>query len=237
MKFIILCQARTGSSMLCEMLNSHSLVQCDGELFNPITLQKKWGKMGLIIARKFPRFIVWYNYRKRKKIHYGFKLILGQVDNVQDFIQSLYKNGFIIINLRRQDIIKMAFSACIAKQSGQWYVNKEQNRVNESIEINADLLFQRIEHAIMQNKLQDDLIAHKDYINVVYESDLLDNHKQTIFISRICEQLLIPTELLKVISIRTHESGLPEPVSNYKELIASIEASRYAPHLNNFQST
>ena len=70
MKFIILCQARTGSSMLCEMLNSHSLVQCDGELFNPITLQKKWGKMGLIIARKFPRFIVWYNYRKRKKIHY-----------------------------------------------------------------------------------------------------------------------------------------------------------------------
>jgi LPS sulfotransferase NodH len=232
MKFVILSQARTGSSLLAEMLNSHSLVQCDGEIFNPKTIQKKWGKIGLLIAKQFPQFIVWYNYRKRNKEHYGFKLILGQVPDVHGFIQSLYEKGFVIINLRRQDIIQTAFSACIAKQSGLWYINKDQSRVNESIVINTEVFFHRIEHAELQNQLQDELIARKNYIDVVYEIDLLDKHKQAAFSPRICERLSIPIELLKAISIKTHERDLLERVSNYNELITKIKESRFAQYID-----
>lgn len=232
MKFIILCQARTGSSLLSELLNSHSAVHCDGELFNPKSIQKQWGQLGLLVAKKFPRLLVWYNYRKRKKEHYGFKLILGQVQDALGFIQSLYKQGYILINLQRHDIIQTAFSACIAKQSGQWYINQEKNRVNEKMVIDKDALFLRITHALQQNELQNKLIAHKKYIDVVYELDLLDKHKQAAFIPRICEQLAIPIESLNAITIKTHERPLSERVCNYNELIAEIKESDYAQYLD-----
>lgn len=232
MKFIILCQARTGSSLLSELLNSHSAIHCDGEIFNPKSLQKQWGQLGLFVAKKFPRLFVWYNYRKRKKEHYGFKLILGQVQDVESFVQSLYKQGYILINLQRHDIIQTAFSACIAKQSGQWYINQEQKRVNEKIVIDKNELFLRITHTIQQNELQNKLITHKKYIDVVYESDLLDTHKQAGFIPRICEQLAIPIESLNAISIKTHERPLSERVSNYNELIAELKDSEYAQYVD-----
>ena len=93
-------------------------------------------------------------------------------------------------------------------------------------------MFLLITHALQQNELKNKLIADKKYIDVVYESDLLDTHKQAGFIPRICEQLAIPIESLNAISIKTHERPLSERVSNYNELIAEIKESEYAQYVD-----
>lgn len=89
-----------------------------------------------------------------------------------------------------------------------------------------------VKFSTLQNQLQDELIARKNYIDVVYEIDLLDKHKQAAFSPRICERLSIPIELLKAISIKTHERDLLQPVSNYNELITKIKESWVAQYID-----
>jgi LPS sulfotransferase NodH len=232
MNFIILTQARSGSSLLAEMLNSHSRIHCDGEIFNPTTLQKKGGRMALWLAHHFPTLIVWYHQRKRKKEHYGFKLIIGQVKNPEQFIQSLHKKGFIIINLQRNNSWHTALSAAIAVTSQKWYINKPEQRQKEAITIQPDLILSRLAHTIQQNQLQANLIANKPAISVVYESDLIDENKQAVFSKRICNELNLPFEPLKGISIKSNEHSFEQSISNYHELVELIQASEFAHHIN-----
>ena len=188
--------------------------------------------MALWLAHHFPTLIVWYHQRKRKKEHYGFKLIIGQVKKPHNFIQSLYNKGFIIIDLQRRQVWYTALSAAMAVSSGQWYVNNSDKRNNDPIIINPNLLFSRLNHTILQNKIQSEITANKKTISVVYETDLLDEYKQSVFAKRICNELHVPVEPLKGASIKTHERPLEERITNYPELVKLTQESEFARHLN-----
>lgn len=233
MKFIILSQVRSGSSLLAEMLNSHSEIQCDGEIFNRKRFKYRRGKIKRFFADYWPYLIVWLHQRKQKKAHYGFKLHSSQLKNPATFIDRLYNKGFIILDLRRNNVIQKAFSASIAFSTNKWSVRKEEDRLSSPIEINPTLLFKCLEHAEEQNTLQDTLLIGKKYIRIVYENDLIDELKQAEFSKRICEQLQIPIEPIKGNYIKTDERPLSERISNYQELMTLIQQSRFAQYLNN----
>lgn len=233
MKFVILSQPRSGSTLLAEMLNSHSSIQCDGELFNKKRFKSKWGKVKQFIANYWPYFIVWFYQRNQKKAHYGFKLHSSHLKNTEKFINTLHNKGFIILDLRRNDIVKTAFSAAIALTTNQWSVRRKEERLTAPIEINPAILFIRLEHAEDKNNLQNKLVANKNAIQIQYETDLEDETKHAEFSKRICEQLQIPVEPLTCQLIKTDVRPLSERVSNYQSLIEQIKNSRFAIYLNN----
>lgn len=233
MNFIIVSQARSGSSLLAEMLNSHSNIHCDGEIFNRKKVQKKWGKLGLLIADYWPELILWYQSRKKKKKYYGFKLLVNQIKNPEKFIDSLHKKGFIILDLRRNNVIKKAFSAAISVTTGRWSVQRKEDRSNTPIEINPDLLLQRIALIEKENKRQDKLVAEKNSIRILYETDLMDEEKQANFSKHFCEQIQLPIEPMQAECIKTDEKPLEDRITNYHELINLIQNSRFAHYLNN----
>lgn len=231
MKFVIISQARAGSSLLGEMLNSHSTIQCDGELFNEHTLKKKWGKIGQWFAMEFPYVLVWMHERKTRKTHYGFKLLLSQAKQPDQFTDVLLRKGYIVINLTRENVLEKAFSAAVAYTTGDWYINLAENRQKGPITILPDLLLTRLAHTEKQNKLQKALFENRPHIPVCYELDLADNEKQTAFSMRICEALQVAAEPLHARCIKTDERSLSERIANYDELIETIKKSRYAAYV------
>lgn len=231
MKFVIVSQARSGSSLLGEMLGSHTSIHCDGELFNEHTLKKKWGKIGQWFAWEFPYVIVWMHQRKSLKPHYGFKLLLSQAKDPNRFLDLLTQKGYIAINLTRENVMDKAFSASVAYTTGHWYVNRVEKRYQGSITIPANLLLARIAHTEKQNALQESIFKNRSCINVRYELDLADDNKQALFSTRICKELNIPYEPLRPRCIKTDERPFQERISNYKELMELVAASPYAGNI------
>lgn len=231
MKFVIVSQARSGSSLLGEMLGSHTSVHCDGELFNEHTLKKKWGKIGQWLAFEFPYIVVWLHQRNSPKPHYGFKLLLSQAKDPNQLLDVLTRKGYVTINLMRENNLDKAFSAAIAYTTGSWYVSDKNKRIAGTISISEDLLLTRLAHTENQNKLQQSLFKNRAHIPVSYEQDLADEEKQVSFSERICRDLSLPFEPLRARCIKTDQRHLSERISNYNALIEMVKKSKYAVYL------
>jgi hypothetical protein len=231
MNFIILSQARSGSSLLAEMLNSHTAIHCDGEIFNEKHFKGRWGKIKQLIAHYWPTLIVWYHQHIQKKPNYGFKLLLSQVKNPEKFVDALHKKGFIIFDLRRNNEFNKAISGSIAISTKKWSVRSAEERIPSIVEIKPELLFARLGLAEKEKSLQNKIVTDKTCFKINYEDDLMDETKQAEFAKRICIHMQIPIEPLEGECIITDERPLSERITNYKELMELVAASPYAGYI------
>jgi hypothetical protein len=126
-RFVILAVPRTGSNLLCTLLNSHPEILCHHELFNPrgifTALTHREGcPFGSIEERdRDPlRFLqrVWQAAAEYRCV--GFKWTLGQNETVLRSV--LHDPGVRKIVLRRRNRIKTYVSELIARHTQQWEV-------------------------------------------------------------------------------------------------------------------
>lgn len=155
MKFILLSQARQGSTLLQTMLNSHSQIKFEGELLQDKKMIERLGKpLVYLVKRHFS--IPYLNIQAylSNKPHWGFKLILNQAKDPVKFVNNLYNHGYKIIDLRRKNGLEVAILACIATKSGKWFMKDKQDQHKIPIYIEPELLFLRLAHYESQILLQ-----------------------------------------------------------------------------------
>lgn len=129
-RFLIACEARTGSNWLCGLLNSHPEVLCHHEVFHPDALYYAFGFRDGRLAhlgtpadrdrdpRRFAHEL-WNADFDRSAV--GFKILGGQVP---DLLRELLADGSIHkLILRRRNRVRAFVSLLRARQTGHWAQN------------------------------------------------------------------------------------------------------------------
>jgi riboflavin biosynthesis pyrimidine reductase/LPS sulfotransferase NodH len=229
-RFAIVAAPRTGSNMLCTMLNAHPEILCHHEIFNPAgihyALDHRDGQfeLGSMAERdRYPALFLRRLFEHRcGRNAVGFKINRGQ--NETAFHNVLSDTGIRKIILRRRNRVKTFVSELIAERTGQWesYEFSDFSQPSPALEIDVTKLREylavtRDYYAGIENFLH---AADQQVLHVAYE-DLNSAEEQR----RILGFLGVSTsgpELLPVTRKR-NQPDLRFLVSNFDELRTGLK--------------
>ncbi len=242
-RFIILAAPRTGSNLLCTLLNSHPEVLCHHELFNPegifYALDHRDGSMdfGALEERDRDPFgflqRVWENPAGVACV--GFKMTRGQNGAV---MRSLIEDsGVLKIVLYRRNRLKTYVSELIARQTDRWEVYSRDELVAGTPRLRVDV-----------GSLQ----AHSDLNRNFYEDirGALQAGRQP-WIEMVYENIFSPSEHVRMLeflgvgatgaglvqsSVKQNDSDLRILVENFRELESALEGSEFLAELYDYEN-
>ena len=242
-RFIILAAPRTGSNLLCTLLNSHPEVLCHHELFNPegifYALDYRDGSLhlGNMAGRDREPFTflqrVWENTQGASCV--GFKMTRGQNDAV---MRSLVEDsGVLKIVLYRKNRIKTFVSELVARQTGQWEAYAGDEVVTGTPKLRVDVESLKA-HADLNERFYDD-IRHslqgkrQPCIEMFYE-DIFSGSEHI----RLLGFLGVDATQARLAhsSIKQNDSDLRNIIENFHELELALEGSEYLAELHDHEN-
>ena len=225
-KFVILGQTRSGTHVLGDLLNSHTGIHCDEELFD----------------RDIPRLMSpeLYVEAKRKRFKrqaYGFILHLRHLLMMKDleqgaFLSHLHESGWRIIHVHRRNVVRQQVSLEVGKQRRTWHVTSQDAVPPGKVRIDTDDFVRRIRLREIKSALEAELLAHYSPLPVVYEDDLLDaeNHQSTL--DRAFGYLGVPSMPVSTALVRTSRDSLRDMIDNYAEFEEAVAGAGCAEYLS-----
>ncbi len=228
-KFVIFAQGRTGSTLLVDLLNNHPDIKCEGELLNV-----RWsGK------RIFPTFYVKNKAKTSKEKFYGFKVKLYQLydngnklhQNVdpKEFLINLYKSGWKIIYLERNNIFRQALSNFIAESKGKYHHRNKNELATPKIKINPGKLLKSIRAREKYLCDEKEILKTIPHLKISYETDLLKNYEKAV--DKVFEFLGASPCIVKTSLLRTSKDELQDYILNYKEIKDYLSKTKYLKFL------
>ncbi len=228
-QFVILAVPRTGSNLLCTLLNSHPQILCHHEVFNPqgVFTALDYRGQGLTVESLQQRdedplgFLdrVWKTGTDDMCV--GFKWTRGQNEEVLKSV--LEDTGVKKIVLRRRNRIKTYVSERIAQETKQWevYSRRELKMPRPRIHVDAEELLEHIaSNQRFYARLSDVLSqSSQPHLEVEYET-LFDRSVQI----RILEFLAVSSPETPPIaaSVKQNSNDLRDSIANFSELAAGL---------------
>jgi hypothetical protein len=237
-RFVILAAPRTGSNLLCTLLNSHPEILCHHEIFNPQGIFTALGfhddSIDRVSLRQRDRdpilFLdrIWQTRQGHGCI--GFKSTRGQNEVVLK--EMLEDPNVKKIVLRRLNRIKTYVSEKIAQATQQWEVYQEQELILPRPCITVDRA-DLVNHINENNQFYSSLQPPKDqsnqrFLDVQYEKLFTNSeHRRLLrFLEvRDCEHDLTPA------SVKQNPMDLRQSVSNFEELAVALDDSELEAEL------
>ena len=227
-RFVILAVPRTGSNLLCTLLNSHPQVLCHHEVFNPqgVFTALDYRGQGLNVESLQQRdddprgFLdrVWQTGTADTCV--GFKWTRGQNETV---LKSVVGDaGVRKIVLRRRNRIKTYVSDKIARQTQQWevYSHHELALPRPRIHVDAGEMLEHIEnnHCFYAELLAELSRHSQPHLEVEYEN-LFERDTQKRLLELLDVSLDPP---LTAASVKQNSTDLRDTISNFAELAARL---------------
>jgi hypothetical protein len=229
-RFVILSAPRSGSNLLCTLLNSHPEILCHHEVYNPsgiyYALDCRNGCIDLGTIEERDRspldFLMRLWSRRLGHSCVGFKMTRGQNELV--LAKVLRDPEVRKIVLKRRNRIKTYVSSLIAERSGQWEAYNEAELAGPKPKIELEI--DQFHHHIRVNELYYDEIdailrsTNQGALAVTYEN-LVNSSEAATMLSylgigcRSCE--LVPA------SVKQNPTDLRLLISNYDEVSAELE--------------
>lgn len=240
-RFVILAAPRSGSNMLCSMLDSHPDILCHHELFNPggIFYALPLRDSPFQLARNMQerdqqplQFLskAWQQHAGKSCI--GFKMTYQQ--NLTVFNSVLANPEIKKIILRRKNTVKSYVSKLIAEKSGVWEDYGEA-RHDKSLQVEVDLQLLRQDIAANQ-----DYYAHIDQrleqtqqqcLHLEYEQLTDDACQREILAYLNCEDLPLHAR-----SRKQNPNNLEQRVKNYRQILEQCEDEEILAQLTDQQA-
>jgi len=223
-KFLIYGIPRSGSTLLVNLLDSHPLIHCDGEL--------------LIRKLFFSKLYIQCRSKLSRAPVYGFKLLIDhfetqKIDNPGYYLAELYENGYKIINLKRQNLFRAALSSLYGYHRGRFHHTKtEGNLEHNQMYVSPEKLLEKIhrfEHLLASHE---QVLGQLPNLELFYERDLLDENQHQTTIDQICDYLNIPHAKANTNLIKVTTGDLSSFVINADELEAFLRTTKYAHFIN-----
>lgn len=219
-QFVVLCAERTGSNLLCGMLDSHSGVAVGGELFNSYNLENDkipWprplGDEILALRKDNPGQFLQALFSDAAASGHGcagFKLTYGQGDTFDLGRRYLESNKKIrVLHLKRKNLLRRLLSEERARKSGVWAV-KSGGVVPEPgpVELSFDLCVRNFRRIECQQTQYAARFAEHQVLDIWYE-DMVEDMLGTC--SRVFEFLGIgPVRDVQVLYAKTGTSKLED---------------------------
>ena len=216
-------QGRSGSELLCNLLDLHPQVQCDTEiLFHHVF---------------FPKLFIEGKCAVCHKEAYGFKVKVYQLRDDQkldprQFLIDMLDDGWKIIHLQRDNILRQVISLLAARQRKVFHIkSKTKSPSPEKIRVDCNKVLSEIKQREDYQEEDNKVLEGLPHITVVYENDLLreQDHQKTV--DRIFEYLDIHSVPVQTNFVRLTPNHLSDLVENYDELVGIISQSKYAHFL------
>jgi LPS sulfotransferase NodH len=221
-RFLIFGQGRTGSTLLTELLNSHSRIRCEGEILNP--------------PQPKTRSYVTSHESRAAGEAYGFKLLYYQLRAVaedggpQGFLEWLDGRGYRIFHLVRENRLRHVLSNMSARHQG--FHHRAGDRTASGTEVD-------VTHLVDWLRLSDEAIGYGreclgdlPRVDLVYERDLSTPDVQRRTVDRICDELGLPHEPLSTDLVPATPRDLRDLVANYDEMAAALAGTPYERFLS-----
>ncbi len=221
--FLVLGSPRSGTELVGDLLDSHPMVRCEGEVFRtrrPLVRQYLYGKVVLAAARG------WRSW--------GAKLLYHQLNWFEEafgsapvFIRALEADGFTFVVVDRRNPLLQALSYLHADRTQfhfrQGATTRFEPLVVDPVEVIAVL------HMIETNaRWGRELLADVTTVDVWYEDDLQSPEHQRGAVDRILAALDLPSEPVVSSLIPVAPRDVRDRVANYDELATALSATRYA---------
>jgi LPS sulfotransferase NodH len=231
-KFIVFGQSRSGSTLLVDLINLHPEIRCEGEL-----LQYDWGyipsKFMCKVLACYPYPFFNYRYRLSKgNTVYGFKLFVYHLKKSQKKIKKMTEDGWKIIYLKRENLLRQVVSNQIAKQTRTWHTKKGKGNPEYQVYLPISLLQQGLSNRQRWCFWEYQCLKDREYLKVVYEKELEDSsrHQETaekVFRYLGVDPCQVHSEFCKT-DLRPYE----EIISNYDEVIQFLQDSPFKSFLD-----
>ncbi len=229
-RFVIVAARRTGSNLLCTLLDSHPAILCHHEIFNPrgifyaLSLRRGGFELGTMEERDRDPVAFVARIWGRPEGHrcVGFKLTCGQAEPV--LAHALADRSVRKIVLRRRNRLKAYVSERIAERLDQWevYDERELLPVRPRVEVDAGRLKCHVAeverfYRSLADRLED---TRQGCLRVDYE-DLGDPGER----ARLLRFLDLEPEgaLLEARSVKQNPRDLRELVANFDALAEALE--------------
>ena len=227
-RFVILAAPRSGSNMLCSMLNSHHSILCHHELYNPAdifyALQLRNSDFKLATNRQQRdrqplSFLarVWHYNLSMPCV--GFKMTHKQ--NPQIFDALLADASIKKIVLKRNNVVKVHVSKLLAEQNGIWEdyglqkpAEHRQVAVN-LLNLQKDITHNQTFYQEITTRLNQSKQSH---IIVEYEKLTKQNTQNTIL-----DFLKLQYQTLTTQSRKQNSTDLTKLVSNFSTLFEQCQ--------------
>lgn len=225
-RFLILSSMRSGSNYLQNLLNSHTNIFCDDEIFNPndnhifkhgdfsktyLSLRKKDALkyLDLFFSRDYPEEIS----------HLGFRLFYNHAQKKDEVI--IWKHlkemkGLSVIHLKRKNILQNLLSLKLAQNTSAWLRNKGAAAIHYqpiALDYEECLAFflKREKHF----QRMDNLFAKQNIINIAYEDLAKRPNPET---AKLLKHFGLKPKSLKSNMLRQNLQKTSEIILNYFEL-------------------
>jgi LPS sulfotransferase NodH len=241
-KFTIFSGARSGSSLFCNLLNSHPEILCHSELFNLKKIyysQNISNNLGINTVEERDRNVelflakVWQQTLNSNAV--GFKILCNQNPSAASLVIKDKTVRKILLVRRNQ--IKSYVSMLIALKTNEWYLskNKSQGKENQqlSVKVNVEGLHNWIKkHNKCYESIRQQLRnSNQSFLEISYE-DLVGPKNELVkssvlqFIGVSAQPHILQTTLKK-----QNSENLVDLVSNFGELEEKLRGTELAPLL------
>ena len=195
-RYLILCGSRTGSTYLCELLESTNRLGTPNEYFNIDKVKDFKKQFGVTDPRKYVHELYWQTKKDNDCI--GVKV---QDDEYMQMFSCKAHGYYELVThfiwLRRRDIVLQAISKYKAWETEIW------DSTNKVIEVpySQEGIQKAIDTIKAQDKRHGEFFKNKDCLELWYEDDLVNNPEQTI--TAILSYFKLPTEELPPLKTRS----------------------------------
>lgn len=216
-KFVIFAQGRSGSTLLVDLLKSHPSVHCSGE----IMLEWRWLPLWSIGAR-----MVW-----SRADTYGFKLLSYQPEGVQamagaaPMLDRLIDRGFQVVYLHREDVLRHALSQLNARFNN---FSGFDGPASRKLQVEREALLWWLEAIARQRRVDDELMAEREHLDVTYEADLEDRSRWQPLLDRFCSFVDLPSAVPSSNMTKVSSTRLSDLVANREELPGMLAGTDFA---------
>jgi len=229
MRFVLLSNYRSGSTLMASLLNCHPEVFCDDEIFYRFIADAGCPRM------LSPRLYLRGRAACSPKPVYGFDLKVDQLNKVNSerlhgphlqTVAWLQRNQWRIVYLRRLNLFQQSLSNVLASTRRVWH------RIDESpvpaVAILPKTLLEHMAYLEKTNAWEARAVMGLDYLELVYERDLLDASVHQKTADRVFAYLGLFSAPVKT-EMRKMAASLPGlDVTNYEELKKEVRRSRYS---------
>ena len=229
--FVILSSARSGSSLLVQLLNYHERIKCHGELLNRERLHDR----GLVDAREkdlidyVSRIIFPANSWLPYRMHTGFKLFNEQMEYCKvsfgEILSKLQCSSVIV--LYRRNMLETFVSLKIAFQNNIWYSESIVN--DERVEVNWEEFHKYVVTERMRWEQSLSQISHSHQLLLVSYEELALKKASTI--RDIFSFLGLAPCYCGTSSKRQNPLPLCDKVRNYEEIMTKVTEHRLPIYL------
>jgi hypothetical protein len=226
-RFIIFGQARSGSTLLVDLLNTHPDIHCDGEILHDPW--KGWQRrhiMPHLRRHPVPFFILKAALCRHPA--YGLKLFFDHCSDPGRVLPDLVRRGWLILYVQRRDLFAQVISYVMARSTHYWHRKSGQQHPSTTISIPAGKVLNNLTIFAAQEEQARNILARIPHLEITYEDDLQDSASWGQTSGRLLDYLHLPHAPLRSPRVTTWDRPYAELIANYEQIVAAVRSSPHA---------